>query len=90
MWIVAHPAKMRRDKEGDFPAPTPYDISGSSHWSNRPDNNITVHREKDGITSVIINKVRFRMYGEIGTVSFRFDRPTNTFTEDANVKTELR
>ena len=81
MFIVAHPRILRRDKNGDFPAPTPYDISGSANWANRPDNNLTVHREKDGSTSLIVNKIRFRMYGEVGTVPFKFERMTNTFSE---------
>src|SRR5258708_2151651 len=44
LFIVAHPAKLFRDKEGNRPVPTPYDISGSAHWFNKADNCITVWR----------------------------------------------
>ena len=83
LWIVAHPSKMRRGKDDKFPPPTPYDISGSAHWANRPDNNITVHRTGKSTAKVIVNKVRFRMYGRTGEQDFIFDLPTNTFKEQA-------
>lgn len=82
LWLVAHPAKMRRGKDDKFPPPTPYDISGSAHWANRPDNNITVHRTGKSTAKVIVNKVRFRMYGRTGEQDFRFDLATNIFRED--------
>lgn len=45
MWIVAHPAKMTRNKKGQYEVPHPYDISGSAHWFNKADNCLTVWRD---------------------------------------------
>src|SRR5262249_2088464 len=33
--VVAHPAKMQRNRQGDFPVPGLYDIADSAHWSNK-------------------------------------------------------
>ena len=33
--IVAHPTKLQKDKDGIYPVPGPWDISGSAHWRNR-------------------------------------------------------
>src|SRR5258708_32628170 len=35
LWIVAHPAKLFRDKEGNRPVPTPYDISAQRIGSTK-------------------------------------------------------
>jgi len=85
MFVVAHPSKMRRGKDDKFPPPTPYDISGSAHWANRPDNNLTVHRTGKNTAKVIVNKVRFRMYGRTGEQDFGFDLARNVFNERAGV-----
>jgi twinkle protein len=45
LWVVAHPAKLYREKDGSYPVPTLYDISGSAHWRNKADNGICVWRD---------------------------------------------
>lgn len=70
-WIVAHPAKLLKDKNGDYPVPTPYDISGSAHWRNKADNCITIWRDvRDNSkpTDVHIQKIRFKEVGKVGLV----------------------
>ena len=64
IWLVVHPAKLYKNKDGTRPIPTPYDISGSAHWYNKADNIITVHRNQgDGLQDVEIHvqKVRFAL-----------------------------
>lgn len=82
-WIVAHPTKLQKDKKtGEYPPPTPYDISGSSHWRNKADNCICVHRFFDKkITMVQAQKIRFKECGKIGEAFLKFDIKCNTFYE---------
>ena len=37
VWIVAHPTKLPKNNDGTYAAPSAYDISGASHWSNQSD-----------------------------------------------------
>lgn len=71
--IVAHPAKMRRDKDGQYPIPTLYDISDSAHWSNKADVGIVVHRESEEETIIKVSKSRYHdQIGKPGEASVRY------------------
>ena len=74
MWMVAHPAKMRRDETGAYPPPSLYDVSGSAHWNNMADVGLVVHRDfEEGNTSVITRKIREQgLYGSIGQAFFTY------------------
>jgi twinkle protein len=80
VWLVAHPTKLRKiekgEMEGQYPVPTPYDVSGSAHFRNMPDNCIAVWRNlaaDDQSVEVHIQKIRFREIGKVGMVRMRFD-----------------
>ena len=79
--VVAHPAKLNRNKNGDFPIPQLYDISDSAQWSNKPDLGIVVHRdEKNGDT---VRTVKSRYHNEIGApgiVETKFNPQSGRFT----------
>lgn len=84
MIVVAHPAKMTRDKNGQWPVPGLYDISDSAHWNNKPDVGIVVHPtatdELGPHTSLIVAKSRYHdAIGKPGAVPLRFDRQTSRF-----------
>lgn len=85
IFLVAHPMKPKKDSDGSYPPPTPYDIAGGAHWRNRSDNCITVYRhiskdgEEDPDTEIHITKVKFREVGKIGVVKLRFDRITGRY-----------
>jgi twinkle protein len=90
LWIVAHPAKMPKDRgTGERPIPTPYDISGSAHWYNKADNCITIHRDvmaepgstAYGMVDVHVQKVRFRHIGRPGIVSLWYDGGAGRYLE---------
>jgi twinkle protein len=82
VWFVAHPAKMLRDKSGQIPAPTLYDISGSSHWVNKADVGIVVHRpNRDGPTEIHVRKVRFKWVGKQGSATLDYDRATGIYSD---------
>jgi twinkle protein len=81
VWFIAHPAKMLRDKSGQIPTPTLYDISGSSHWVNKADIGLVVHRSKEGPTEIHVRKVRFKWVGRQGTATLGYDRATGIYSD---------
>lgn len=72
VWIVAHPTKTMREKDGAIPVPTLYDIHGSANWFNKADNGIVVFREKDYV-KIYVQKVKFRYFGKPGDCMFYYD-----------------
>lgn len=85
VFIVAHPKKMAKIN-GKHELPTGYDVGDSSHYYNKPDNGLTVHRNREtGITEVHKWKVRFRYTGQEGVDYFRFNIHTSKFTSTENV-----
>lgn len=68
----------------------PYDISGSAHWFNKPDNILSVYRESEHPTGtqIHIQKVKFREVGHTGTVVLRHDARTGTFYDPPPLKEE--
>jgi twinkle protein len=91
IWLVVHPAKMQRNKDGERAVPTPYDISGSAHWYNKADNIITVHRDQTQGQEVDIHiqKVRFKHIGRPGMATLRYDKVTGRYFEFNGVRGEL-
>ena len=87
IWLVAHPTKLYRNKDGEYPIPTLYDISGSSHWYNKADNGVVVYRDfrtpDSPIVEIHIKKIRFREVGRIGVVKLRYDIPTGGYYDIA-------
>lgn len=84
LWLVAHPAKLYRNKDGTYPIPTPRDVSGSAHFWNKADNCITVHRDQvEGSQDVDIHvqKVRWKHIGHIGLTTLKYDRVTGRYFE---------
>ena len=88
VWIVAHPTKQtktdRGEYAGQYPPPTPYDISGSAHWRNKADNCITIWRNieaDDNQVEVHIQKIRFREIGKPGMVNLVYDPSCGRFHE---------
>jgi twinkle protein len=79
-WIIAHPAKPSRDKNGAIAgAPGPYDINGSAHWANKADLGITIHTPGD-ISQAILWKARFRRLGRKGEFAeMRLDEDTGKY-----------
>lgn len=70
IWMVAHPAKMLKEKDGHYPVPDGYSISGSAHFYNKADNIIAVHRDQtrpDTPSEIHVQKVRSRWLGKRGT-----------------------
>lgn len=84
VWLIAHPAKMYRTKDGTYPMPTLYDISGSANFYNKVDNGIVVYRDKkntDAPVEVHVQKIRLRETGDIGVGSFRYSKALGDYEE---------
>lgn len=83
VFLVAHPAKLSRDKNGVYPVPSPYDISGSAHWRNKADACITVHRPdmERHEADIHVQKIRFKHMGKLGCVTLKYSYETGVFFE---------
>jgi twinkle protein len=84
VWFVAHPMKPQRTRDGIYPVPSLYDISGSAHWSNKADLGVIIERDyESNAVTVHVKKVRFRVIGKVGSVILRYDRATGIYSESA-------
>jgi twinkle protein len=89
VFIVAHPTKLQKDKDGTYPIPTPYDISGSAHWRNKADNCITVWRDVADETKpseIHVQKVRFRFLGKVGAVELHWMPESGRYSDEAPIR----
>lgn len=71
--VVAHPAKIQRDRDNKIPIPTLYDIADSAHWANKPEVGVIVHRKSEDETLIRVAKSRYHdQIGKPGDVSVRY------------------
>ena len=67
VFIVAHPTKMYKDKDGNIEEPTMYNIKGGGEWYDASYHGILVHRNYEEKTvKAKILKVKFQNLGENG------------------------
>lgn len=89
--VVAHPAKMQRDKNGKYPIPSLYDIADSSHWANKPDIGIIVHRDKKSHTIVKVAKIRYwGVIGHTGEVNLEYNPSQSRFIARPDLASDKR
>jgi twinkle protein len=85
VWIVAHPAKLYREKDtGNYPIPTLYDINGSAAFRNKADCGIVVWRDfkdENKAVEVHVQKIRFSEVGKLGMAKLKYDRATQGYRE---------
>lgn len=85
VWVIAHPQKLYKDKDGNYPVPTPYDISGSANWRNKADNCITIWRNYDQAkkyeVDIHVQKIRFRQIGKVGISELVYEPATATYRD---------
>ena len=43
-WVVAHPVKMQKASDGNYPCPDVFDVNDGSMWNNKMDNILVYHR----------------------------------------------
>lgn len=82
IWIIAHPTKMKADKDGKMQVPSLYDISGSANWVNKTDNGLVVFRSEDAAdqTEIHVKKIRFKHVGRRGMCHLNYDKDTGRYT----------
>ena len=65
VFIVAHPTKMYKDKDGKIEEPTMYSIKGGGEWYDASYHGILVHRDYEAKTvKAKVLKVKFQNLGE--------------------------
>lgn len=80
IFLVAHPTKMPKDKNGQYEVPNGYSVSDSSNYYNSVDVGYTVHRNMlTKQTEVHWWKVRFKWIGQLGVDYFTYDIPTSRY-----------
>ena len=81
MVVVAHPAKMRRDRNGKIPRPGLWDIADSAAWANRADVGIIIHRPDNALlTEITVEKSRdYYAIGTPGMISLKWEPETSRF-----------
>lgn len=93
VFIVVHPQKLTKDKDGNYPVPTLYDCAGSAHWRNKADNGIVVWRDFSNPhnigVDIHIQKIRFKQNGKLGRVALSYNRVTGTYHESSNAFEEI-
>jgi hypothetical protein len=84
MTVIAHPAKPMRDRKGQYPRVSMYDIAGSAHWNNLADIGISIWRdlsvaintqmdtEERRLVEISILKMRARQHGHIGIAQVNY------------------
>ena len=65
VFVVAHPTKMYKDKDGKIEEPTMYSIKGGGEWYDASYHGILVHRDYEARTvKAKVLKVKFQNLGE--------------------------
>lgn len=84
IWLVAHPAKLFKEKDGTYPVPDGYSVSGSAHFYNKADNIISIHRDISVVgscTEVHVQKVRSRWLGERGMARLKWRKECGRYSD---------
>lgn len=88
VWLVVHPAKLYREKDGRYPVPTLYDCSGSANFRNKADNGLVIWRDltapKSREIDVHVQKIRFRQIGRLGMVPLDYEPACATYRDPKN------
>ena len=81
VFIVAHPTKMYKDKDGKIEEPTMYNIKGGGEWYDASYHGILVHRDYEAKTvKAKILKVKFQNLGENGAEAhFKWEYRSGSF-----------
>lgn len=81
-FLVAHPKLLQKDKRGQYPRPSLYDISGGANFRNFVYNGLIVWRDIESnknITEIDVQKIKFEECGQFGTIVVGYDSPSRRF-----------
>ena len=92
VFIVAHPTKMYKDKNGKIEEPTMYNIKGGGEWYDASYHGLLVHRDYENKTvKAKVLKVKFQNLGENGAEAhFKWEPKSGCFIphEDVDITAE--
>ena len=92
VFIVAHPTKMYKDKDGKIEEPTMYNIKGGGEWYDASYHGLLVHRDYENKTvKAKVLKIKFQNLGENGAEAhFKWEPKSGCFIphEEVNVSGE--
>ena len=90
VFIVAHPTKMYKDKDGKIEEPTMYNIKGGGEWYDASYHGLLVHRDYENKTvKCKVLKVKFQNLGENGAEShFKWEPKSGCFLPHIQAGTE--
>lgn len=81
-FIVAHPTKMRMNHDtGKYDIPGLYDISGSANFYNKADIGMCMYKEEQGRNTLVIQKVKFKFWGQVGQISLSWNQENGRYDE---------
>ena len=85
VFVVAHPTKMYKDKDGKIEEPTMYSIKGGGEWYDASYHGLLVHRDYENKTvKCKVLKVKFQNLGENGAEShFKWEPKSGCFLPHA-------
>lgn len=86
VFVVAHPQKLHKEDNGQYPVAGPYDISGSANWHNKPDVVISVWRERGPHVlhtdvQVHVQKMRHKYVGKLGMAVLRWNKVNGQYRD---------
>lgn len=81
-FIVAHPTKMRMMDNGQYEVPNLYSISGSANFYNKTDIGLSMYKEEKFKNSLIVQKVKFKYWGEgVGKIDLSWNPENGRYDE---------
>ena len=85
-WIVAHPTKLPKQQDGNYPCPEVFDVADGAMWNNKMDNILVYHRPlaqtdpQNPMCEFHSKKIRRqKTVGKKGMVSFEMDFPARRY-----------
>ena len=83
VWLVAHPAKVRKNFDGSTSPLDGYSISGSANFYNKADCLLLVERDFTAGSRdvrVHVKKIRHRAAGQVGVIELTYDRSCGVYS----------
>jgi len=79
--IVAHPKNPQKNKDGLYPEPDLYCISGGAMWRNKADYGVSYYRPNmsEHRLEVMVQKIKQKWMGRVGVKAFDYDPLSGRF-----------
>jgi twinkle protein len=74
VWVIVHPTKPFKNKDGKVPPPKLSDAAGSMNFVNKAYNGFVVYRNfEENTVEAIVQKVKFKFLGKVGHVPLEWN-----------------